>query len=73
MLLGKEIEKQTSCNSYGLMKIWSNFDHSKVHNYQVVKVKERIFYTSVSSHPTPHTLNHYKKFEMKINTNLSNL
>jgi hypothetical protein len=24
---------QKNCNSYGLMKIWSNFNHSKVPNY----------------------------------------
>jgi hypothetical protein len=34
MLWDKEIEnKQKNCNSYGLMKIWSNFNHSKVLNY----------------------------------------
>jgi hypothetical protein len=33
-----KIEKQTkNCNSYGLMKIWSNFNHSKIPNYQMVK------------------------------------
>jgi len=35
----KLIEKKNkNCNSYGLMKIWSNFNHSKVLNYQMVKV-----------------------------------
>ncbi len=30
----KEIEKKNkNCNSYGLMIIWSNFNHSKVPNY----------------------------------------
>jgi hypothetical protein len=26
-------KKNKNCNSYGLMKIWSNFNHSKVPNY----------------------------------------
>jgi hypothetical protein len=35
----KKIEKQKkNYNSYGLMKIWSNLNHSKVPNYQTVKV-----------------------------------
>jgi hypothetical protein len=32
---------------YGLTKIWSNFNHSKAHNYQVANVfKERILHMS---------------------------
>jgi hypothetical protein len=34
MLLGQKKKKTNkNCNSYGLMKIWSNFNHSKVPNY----------------------------------------
>ncbi len=34
MLLGQgNWNKNKNCNSYGLMKIWSNFNHSKVPNY----------------------------------------
>jgi hypothetical protein len=34
MFLGQNLEKQTKkCNSYKFMKIWSNFNHSKVLNY----------------------------------------
>jgi hypothetical protein len=34
MLLGQRNWKiNKNCNSYGLMKIWSNFNHSKVPNY----------------------------------------
>jgi hypothetical protein len=30
----KKFEKRNkNCNSYGLMKIWSNLNHSKVHIY----------------------------------------
>jgi hypothetical protein len=34
----KKLKGKKNCNSYGLMKIWSNFNHSKVLNYQIVKV-----------------------------------
>jgi len=38
-----------NCNSYGLMKIWSDLDHSKVPNYWMVKVfKEKIHDMSLS-------------------------
>jgi hypothetical protein len=34
MLLGQRNSKtKKNCNSYGLMKIWSNYNHSKVLNY----------------------------------------
>jgi hypothetical protein len=35
MLLGQEkkTKQNKNCNSYGLMKIWSNFNHLKVPNY----------------------------------------
>jgi hypothetical protein len=33
-------EKQQNCNSYELMKIWSNSKHSKVPNYDLVKVNK---------------------------------
>ncbi len=34
MFLGQKNWKiNKNCNSYGLMKIWSNFNHSKVPNY----------------------------------------
>ncbi len=34
ILLGQKIWKANkNCNSYGLMKIWSKFNHSKVPNY----------------------------------------
>ncbi len=37
-------------NSYGLMKIWLNFNHSKVPNYQTIKVfKKKIAHISLSS------------------------
>jgi hypothetical protein len=29
-----------NCNLDGLVRIWSNFDHSKVPNYDLVKVKK---------------------------------
>jgi hypothetical protein len=29
----KKLKKNKKCNSYGLMKILSNFNHSKVPNY----------------------------------------
>jgi hypothetical protein len=29
----KKLKTKTNCNPYGLMKIWSNFKHSKVPNY----------------------------------------
>jgi hypothetical protein len=29
----KKLKKIKKCNSYGLMKIWLNFSHSKVPNY----------------------------------------
>jgi hypothetical protein len=42
-------------NSYRLMKIMFNFNHSKVHNYQVVKVfKERVPHMHLSFHNTSH-------------------
>jgi hypothetical protein len=35
------------------MKIWSNFNHSKVPNYEMVKVfKEKTLHLSLSSHNT---------------------
>ncbi len=34
----KKLNKNKNCNSYGLMKIWSNFNNSKVPNYQTTKV-----------------------------------
>jgi hypothetical protein len=39
-LLGQENwkKKNKNCNSYGLMKIWSNFNHSKVFNYSMAMV-----------------------------------
>jgi hypothetical protein len=34
MLLGqRNLKTNKNCNSYGLMKIWPNFNHSKVPNY----------------------------------------
>jgi hypothetical protein len=34
MILGqKNLNKNKNCNSYGLMKIWSNFNHSKIPRY----------------------------------------
>jgi hypothetical protein len=40
--LKKKKKKQTNCNPYGLMEIWSNFDNSKVPKYDLAKVdKER--------------------------------
>jgi hypothetical protein len=32
-----------NCNLYGLVRIWSNFDHSKVPNYDLVKVNKERF------------------------------
>jgi hypothetical protein len=29
----KKLKRNQNCNSYGLMKIWSNFNHLKVLNY----------------------------------------
>jgi hypothetical protein len=29
----KKLKNKQNCNSYGLIKIWSNFNHSKVPNY----------------------------------------
>jgi hypothetical protein len=29
----KNLKKQKNCNSYELLKIWSNFEYSKVPNY----------------------------------------
>ncbi len=54
MLLGqKNLKKKKKKNSYGLMKIWSNFKHSKVPNYYTVKVfKEKIPRMSLSSYIT---------------------
>jgi hypothetical protein len=44
------------CNSYGLMKIWSNSNHSKVQNYDLAKVnKERALNMNLSFHITTHT------------------
>ncbi len=31
------------CNSYGLMKIWSNFNHSKILNYQQLRFSNKMF------------------------------
>jgi len=46
----REIEKKNkTCNSYGFMKIWSNFNDSKVLNYQMVKgLKETMHDMSLS-------------------------
>jgi hypothetical protein len=33
----KKLKTKKNYNPYGLMKIWSNFNHSKVLNYQIVK------------------------------------
>jgi hypothetical protein len=42
-------KKEENCNSYGFMKMWSNFNHSKVPNYQMVKgLKETIHGMSLS-------------------------
>jgi hypothetical protein len=50
-LWGKKIENNSNCIFYGLMKIWSNFDYWKVHNYHLAKVfMGRIFYLNFSSH-----------------------
>jgi len=39
MFLEQKIwKKKKNYNSYGLMKIWSNFNHLKIRNYQTVKV-----------------------------------
>jgi hypothetical protein len=32
---------EKNCNSYELMKIWSNSNHSKVPNYDLVKVNKK--------------------------------
>jgi hypothetical protein len=51
MLLGQRNSKTNkNCNSYGLMKIWSNFNHSKVPNYWMIRVlKKKIPHMSLSS------------------------
>ncbi len=51
----KKIEKQKkiTTHSWKLRKIWSNFNHSKILNYEMVKVfKEKIPHLSLSSHNT---------------------
>jgi len=54
MLLGHFFWKRNkNCNSYGLMKIWSNFIHSNVPNYKTIKVfKQKILHISLSSYIT---------------------
>jgi hypothetical protein len=37
-------KKKKNCTSYELMKIWSNFNHSKVPNYSLVKVFKKRFF-----------------------------
>jgi hypothetical protein len=32
-LAQKNSKTNKNCNSYGLTKVWSNFNHSKVHSY----------------------------------------
>jgi hypothetical protein len=68
MLLEQKIWKTNkNCNSYGLMKIWSNFNHSKVPNYQTVKVfKKKISHMNLSS-CIRHILSLNNKFGMWIN------
>jgi hypothetical protein len=56
MLLGFFNEKFKKNNSYGFMKIWSNFELSKVPNYDLVKVnKEGALDMNFSFHITTHT------------------
>ncbi len=41
---GKFLETNKKYDSYGLMKMWSNYDHWKVPNYGLARVtKERAF------------------------------
>jgi hypothetical protein len=55
--------------SKGLSKIKSNFNPSKVHNYHVVKVFQKmISHLTLSLHSSTH-FNPYKQFEMKFNMN----
>jgi hypothetical protein len=47
----KKLKNSSNCTFYGLMKIWSNFDHWKVHNYHLVKTfMGRILDLNFSSH-----------------------
>jgi hypothetical protein len=57
MVLGGNFEKKLiKFNSYWLMKIWSNSNHSKVWNYDVAKVnRERALNMNLSFHITTHT------------------
>jgi hypothetical protein len=34
--IGEKKSQFKKCNPYGLMEIWSNFDHSKVPKYDLV-------------------------------------
>jgi hypothetical protein len=50
LLRGKKKIKNSNCTFYVLMKMWSNSNHWKVHNYHLVKVfMRRIFYLNFSS------------------------
>ncbi len=56
MLLGFFWKINKNDNSYGLMKIWSNFELSKVPKYDLAKVNnERVLDMNLSLHITTHT------------------
>ncbi len=69
MFLGQKIWKANkNYNSYGLIKIWLYFNHSKVLNYWMVYVfKEKILHMSWSNY----ILNLNNKFGMWINIKFS--
>jgi hypothetical protein len=53
MLLRQKIWKTNKLQVYGLMKIWSNFNNSKILNYQIVKAfKKKIPHMNFLSYIT---------------------
>jgi hypothetical protein len=68
MFLGQRNWKTNkNCNLYGLMKIWSNFNHSKVLIIKWLRFWKKRFLIWIYHFVLHHILNPSNKFEMWIN------
>jgi hypothetical protein len=68
MFLGFKIWKtKKNFNSYGLMKMWSNINHSKVLFIKQLNFSRKRFFISVYHFILHHILNFNNKIEMWIN------